>query len=173
MSTRAMIVGLLLVLLGMGACAVAGGPKEKKLRFQEKFDPRTLEDEDDILTEFPYPDAPGSAQPSSDLAPGTPAEQTPAEDSSAPSVGHQQVQGYRVQIFASQDRARAEEMKRKATATFNIPIYVDFEPPWYKVRGGDYETEEEARAMLEKIKARGYEWRELTPLVVRSYIWKE
>ena len=172
MSTKAMIICLLVVFLGVGACAVTGGSKEKKLRMQEAFDPRTLED-DDILTEFPYPDAPGSAQPSSDLAPGTSTEQPPPEDSSAPSIGHKQVQGYRVQIFASQDRAKAEEMKRKATATFNIPIYVDFEPPWYKVRGGDYETEEEARAMLEKIKTRGYEWRELTPLVVRSYIWKE
>ena len=168
MSSRSVI--LLLLLLSFGVCACAGTGASKRGQ-QEPFDPMTIQD-DDILQEYPYPEAPGSVLSPPTTGPEASGETTPPQQLVPPPADDQQVQGYRVQILMSQDRAEAEEMKTKASASFRARVYVDFEPPWYKVRVGDYETEDDARGMLEEINERSYQWRELKPLVVRTYIWK-
>lgn len=171
MNSRTLTAALLLLCFGLASCA-APGASSRKQAVQEAFDPSSLED-DDIVKEYPYPDALSPGQQPLPPPPAQPIGQRSTQESVEPSAGHQQVQGYRVQIFVSQERSKAEEMKRKAAATFAAPVYVDFEPPWYKIRIGDYQTEQEARSMLEEINARGYEWTKLSPLVVRTYIWKD
>lgn len=169
MSTKMMLTWALLLCFGLCACAAPGAARRGS---RETFDPLSLED-DDILEEYPYPEAPGSSRlPSTGTSEEAPGAATGQGLLPVPS-GHQQAQGFRVQIFVSQDRTEAEEMKKKAAASFSAPAYVDFEPPWYKIRVGDYETEEQARAMLKEINAGGYAWKELKPLVVRTYIWKD
>ena len=52
--------------------------------------------------------------------------------------------GYRIQLISTQNLAEAITAKAKADSTVSVPVYVDFEPPNYKVRIGNYITNEEA-----------------------------
>jgi cell division septation protein DedD len=54
--------------------------------------------------------------------------------------------GYRVQIFASNDRSAAESLKRKAESETAMPVYVEYEGGYYKVRVGDFESRDAAAA---------------------------
>jgi hypothetical protein len=43
-----------------------------------------------------------------------------------------------------------------AEEIFNLPLYLDYEVPYYKLRVGDFSVREEAENMLPEIKAIGY-----------------
>lgn len=67
-----------------------------------------------------------------------------------------QVQGYRVQIYSSnrQQTAKTEAFeleKRILEANLAVPVYVQYNPPFWKVRLGDFRTQEEAKLMKEEI----------------------
>lgn len=67
-----------------------------------------------------------------------------------------QVSGYRVQIYSSnrQQTAKAEAFdleKRLQQAELQVPIYVLYNPPFWKVRLGDFRTQEEAKLMKEEV----------------------
>lgn len=59
-----------------------------------------------------------------------------------------QVQGFRVQIFSSnrQQTAKAEalELERQIRAEGYPQVYVQYNPPFWKVRLGNFQTQEEA-----------------------------
>lgn len=63
---------------------------------------------------------------------------------------------YRVQIFTSRLYAEASREKAIAEEIFNLPVYLDYEVPYYKLRVGDFTTRGEAEDMLPEIKAIGY-----------------
>ncbi len=54
--------------------------------------------------------------------------------------------GYRVQIFASNERSVAENLKTKAEVETALPVYIEYENGYYKVRVGDFASREEAAA---------------------------
>lgn len=59
-----------------------------------------------------------------------------------------QMQGFRVQIFSSnrQQTAKAEalELERQILAEGGVQVYVQYNPPFWKVRLGNFQTQEEA-----------------------------
>ncbi len=60
-----------------------------------------------------------------------------------------QIQGYRVQVFSSNNQQEAKTQafaveKLIKDASLGIEIYVTFNPPFWKVRLGDFRTQEEA-----------------------------
>ena len=62
--------------------------------------------------------------------------------------------GYRVQIFASGERSAAESLKTKAGGQTSLPVYIEYEGGYYKVRVGDFASRDEAaaaRARLSKL----------------------
>ncbi len=63
---------------------------------------------------------------------------------------------YRVQIFTSRLFNEAETEKKLANEIFNLPVYLDYEVPYYKLRVGDFLTRNEAEAMVSEIKNIGY-----------------
>jgi cell division septation protein DedD len=65
--------------------------------------------------------------------------------------------GYRVQIFASSQKDRAEEIAAEARTRFSERVYVVYDAPFYKVRVGDCITRQEADVLKEKASAQGYE----------------
>ncbi len=65
--------------------------------------------------------------------------------------------GYRVQIFASSQRERGEQIAAEARTKFREPVYVEYDSPFYKVRVGDCITRAEADALKERASALGYE----------------
>jgi len=60
--------------------------------------------------------------------------------------------GYRVQIFASEDPAKAREIKRSALEKISLNVYIDYENNMYKVRVGDFASRDEAAEMRKSLK---------------------
>mgnify|MGYP003541944088 CR=1 FL=1 len=64
--------------------------------------------------------------------------------------GEQVIDGFRVQIYASnvQHKAKQEafELHQRVEAQIDVPVYTLSEPPFWKVRIGNFHTREEANA---------------------------
>jgi cell division septation protein DedD len=75
--------------------------------------------------------------------------------------------GWRVQIFASSAMASAEELAKEARRKFTEAVYVEYEPPLYKVRVGDFLTKPAAKQMATRVQAEGYDAWVVETLVVR------
>ncbi len=57
--------------------------------------------------------------------------------------------GYRIQVFASGDRAAAEKVRGRIAAETSMSAYIEFEEGLYKVRAGDFaERKDAAQARL-------------------------
>ena len=81
--------------------------------------------------------------------------------------GPDPVYGYRVQIFAASSRAAAEAEKANVRDTLGQDdVYIETEPPYFKVRIGNFQTREAAEALMERLKTYGYD----TTFVVRTRI---
>ena len=65
--------------------------------------------------------------------------------------------GYRIQIFASTEEARARQVAGEARSRLAEPVYVVYEAPLYKVRVGDCVTRGEADALKERAAAQGFD----------------
>lgn len=74
-----------------------------------------------------------------------------------------EVSGYRIQLISTQNLAEAITIKAEADSLFSLPVYVDFEPPNYKVRIGNYSTNEEAISMQYKLQQRGFKFAWVVP----------
>jgi len=52
--------------------------------------------------------------------------------------------GYRIQVFASSDRAAAERVRERVVAETRLPAYIEYEDSLYKVRVGDFAERKDA-----------------------------
>ena len=62
-----------------------------------------------------------------------------------------EIEGYRVQVFATQDRNKADELQEQLTLKFNEKNYIIFEAPNYKLRIGDFLDRDEAEKLRMKL----------------------
>lgn len=114
-------------------------------RYVEDFDPKTLHGQellitrtlDESETEAASKTAKPAVQANADEAQGT-------------------VMGYRVQLKAGKNEAAIIEEKQKAMMKFNVPVYVEFDTPQYKLRIGDCLTEHEANLLRDRARRNGY-----------------
>ena len=75
--------------------------------------------------------------------------------------------GFRLQIFSAATRQAAEDARNRAKQQLSRDdIFIDFEPPYFKVRVGNFTTRKEAEKLRETAQKRGYE----TPFVVETQI---
>ncbi|MEJ5307419.1 MAG: SPOR domain-containing protein [candidate division WOR-3 bacterium] len=63
---------------------------------------------------------------------------------------------YKVQIFATYDEAKAYKVRDEAKAKFTEDVYVEYIPPYYKVRIGHFKTKEDADRFRDLVKDKGY-----------------
>ena len=75
--------------------------------------------------------------------------------------------GWRVQIFASSSMVNADELARVARGTFMEPVYVEYVPPMYKVRVGDFMTRKDADHMKARVEAKKMDAFVVEALVVK------
>ena len=75
--------------------------------------------------------------------------------------------GWRVQIFASGSMVTADELATKARHLFTEPVYVEYEPPLYKVRVGDFLTRGEAKHMKNRAMSEDFDAWIVEALVVK------
>ena len=59
--------------------------------------------------------------------------------------------GYRIQVFAASELESSERMKVKVVSETHLPVYIEYEGGYYKVRVGDFTTREQAAAERAKI----------------------
>lgn len=59
--------------------------------------------------------------------------------------------GYRIQVFASSELESAERMKVKVVGETPLPVYIEYEGGFYKIRVGDFATREQAAVERTKI----------------------
>ena len=77
------------------------------------------------------------------------------------------VVGFRAQIYSASSRDAAEEAQAKARELLGRKdVYVEFEPPFFKVRIGDFRARDEAERLIVDLKRHGY----ITPFPVQTQI---
>ncbi|HHM23685.1 MAG TPA: SPOR domain-containing protein [Bacteroidetes bacterium] len=133
-------------------------------RFVEDFDPMSLTDD-----QFTIPPKAAEVSPPVDTAGVAPAEQ-PREVPAEKRIKTVKVPGYRIQIAAVSNQEDAAKIQREAMLQFeDVNVYLTFEPPFYKVRIGDFERRHDAEEYQRKAIAAGYKdaW------IVRTMIVKK
>ena len=144
---------LLLALAGCSASKPATAPEKtyesEADRIDESFDPLILQDED---IEFP------ASKPVTQSGEGLPL--AGAAGTQLPvAVENKLIEGFRVQLFATQDIEKATLEKKEVEFGFaedNVMVYIEFDSPMYKVRIGDCTTREDAEQLRELARRRGY-----------------
>ena len=76
------------------------------------------------------------------------------------------VEGFRIQLLATQDRFNAEKFKSELEKIYKNKIYIIFEAPNYKVRVGDFINRKSAEEMRLNLSKKGY----TTAWIIRSKI---
>lgn len=63
--------------------------------------------------------------------------------------GQEEVQGFRVQVYSSNDQSvakqQAMDLEHQLKEVLDEPVYVIYTPPFWKVRIGDFRTQDEAK----------------------------
>lgn len=115
----------------------------------ESFDPVMLQDDD---IEFPVSKTPVQSGEKLPLDEGS--------DTQLPvGMENKLIEGFRVQLFATQDIEKATLEKKEAEFSFaedQVPVYIEFDSPMYKVRIGDCTTRDEAEQLRELARRKGY-----------------
>jgi hypothetical protein len=64
-------------------------------------------------------------------------------------------QGYRIQAYATTNFKDAEKKKEDLLSVIDDPIYVVYDPPYYKIRAGNFEKEEQAKDLKKVLEEMG------------------
>ena len=67
------------------------------------------------------------------------------------------IEGYRVQVLATKQLAKAEKLQKDLSSILNQKIYIVFEAPNYKVRVGNFIDRNKAENFRKNIVKKGYE----------------
>ncbi len=114
----------------------------------ETFDPLLLQDEDIVFPE----ESPLPESGASETLPGI---GLPGPEKEI----NRQVDGFRVQVYATKDIERATLEKKQAEFQFledSVAVYIEFDSPMYKVRVGDFVNRDDAVRFKQIARAKGY-----------------
>ena len=67
-----------------------------------------------------------------------------------------EIEGFRVQVFATQDRRKADILQKELASKFKEKIYIIFEAPNYKLRMGDFLDRDKAEILRMELAASNY-----------------
>jgi len=96
---------------------------------------------------------PRDSAPAQSQTPAQTGRPAPQDPSPAPAVTY----GYRVQIGIDEDKDTMERLAERARKKLQLPVYLEFEAPFYRVRVGDFVTKEEAERHVRLLKENGYD----------------
>ncbi|MGD9898570.1 MAG: SPOR domain-containing protein [Calditrichaceae bacterium] len=160
------LIGLLIIGMMYGCASVKSTSKEsvpeesvQKGKFDESFDPLTLNDDDIIIGEK-------EINPSGDVKAGTDKDTGLNRTAMEPVV---EVDGFRVQILATKNIETATLVQQEATDQFGVlkfQTYLTFEAPLYKVRVGNAIDRIDAERIRDIAKDYGYK----EAFIVRSKV---
>ena len=79
-------------------------------------------------------------------------------DNEPPALGERDyTYGYRIQVLAASSMIQAEQEAARADSLLALPQYVEYEPPFYKVRLGNFLLKEDAESVLAREVREHYE----------------
>ncbi len=64
--------------------------------------------------------------------------------------------GWRVQIFNTNSKSKAQEKKLEIEDKLGLTVYEKYEPPYFKLRVGNCATRDEAEELLDEIQDHGF-----------------
>lgn len=147
-------------------------PAEKKnetsvaqtAKYDESFDPLSLEDNDIVIEKRAH-------QTASPKAPLKDVRTTFGNKETIPDslLSYKEADGFRVQIFAGRNIEAATMAEAKAKEDFEkkgYKVYLIFEAPFYKLRVGDFTDRNDAENLRSLAKSLGYK----SAFVVRSKV---
>ena len=67
-----------------------------------------------------------------------------------------EIEGFRVQVFATQDRGKADILQKELALKFKENIYIIFEAPNYKLRIGDFLDRDKAEILRKELAGSNY-----------------
>ena len=67
-----------------------------------------------------------------------------------------EIEGFRVQVFATQDRGKADILQKELASKFKENIYIIFEAPNYKLRIGDFLDRDKAEILRKELAGSSY-----------------
>ena len=111
--------------------------QNKKIKFDESFDPSKLNEPEIKLPIILRPDEP------------LPPELLPAESDTV-------VEGFRVQVISTQNLEQANRLFAQLSPMFEGTVYIIFDSPNYKVRVGNFLSRSTAEEVRKRIVALGY-----------------
>lgn len=121
--------------------------KPDKLRFDESFDPLSLNDDNWVIQKKLLPHKGQEAAFTDTNNRGSGFKKDPKE---------QTVFGFRVQLYSTTDYYMALGVRDEAGVKLLDDIYVDYEQPYYKVRAGNFTSREKAEETKNFVKSIGY-----------------
>jgi len=68
-----------------------------------------------------------------------------------------QQRGFRIQVITTEDPELAGEIINKIESAMEYPVYRIYEPPYYKVRVGNFIDRADADEMMDELRRAGYE----------------
>ena len=157
----------LLLLLALVSFAACSGPREV-----DRGPEPPPEDEGTAPVYETFDPAPYDAQPEApdaEIAHDVPPALMAGEIEMPETEGPRTVQGYRVQVFSSADKAAADDVRDEAAGWWRVvrddpdaaaalpnglPAEVEYHQPYYRVRLGAFEFRREAEAALRVIQRR-------------------
>jgi len=153
MTYRLTVIVLLLASLAVHGCGVGGSrlTNGRAGSIGEDIDPFAFGDE--FARETDSIEYSPTAEPIN-----KPPSETAAHQSAEPirpSAGAN-VYGYRVQIGLFEDREQMERTAEQARSVQDLPVYVEYEAPFYRVRIGDFTTRESAEDYVRFMKEKGF-----------------
>ncbi len=128
----------------------------------EHFDPMSLDDDDISLADIIGSESSRNRKPEevSEKEKENPDERAeaavPSDSTEVRTVEMEEVSGWRVQIFATENFEAAQQVKEEAIEGFDLPVYVPFETPYYKVRIGNCRTLAQVEEVVRIAKQKGY-----------------
>jgi cell division septation protein DedD len=170
MKRIASAITTLILLAAIASCGTSTGSRYEKKETTPKTsdaDKKAERDKRELIEDFditPYKtkisideNEPANQSPvvSNDVWYDYPAESTPSEDSSTQDIS--QVEGYRVQVITTDDLDEANEIRAEIYFKTNHKnIYIIFDPPFYKVKVGDFTNISDANSLVFKLNQMGY-----------------
>jgi hypothetical protein len=122
---------------------VEGDPNAELHAYESDFRPSDYDPE-------PAPGSPASPN-LLERPEGTPAEETPTL------LLQEEVQGFRVQVYTTESIDSAKVQKAECESLFPGEwFYLDYDPPTYKIRAGNFLTKYEAYRFARRISDHGY-----------------
>ncbi|MCA9741954.1 MAG: SPOR domain-containing protein [Deferribacteres bacterium] len=78
----------------------------------------------------------------------------------------EEIIGYRIQIYQTENAQEARDFQQDAFLRLDIDAYVSYDNPYYKVRIGDFTSRYDAEEFLTTLEGRGYK----TAWIVRTLV---